>query len=35
MSDLELNPLFARTDEATSFPRHRIPEHSSLPETAY
>lgn len=35
MSDLELNPLFARTDEATSFPRHRIPEAGSLPETAY
>jgi glutamate decarboxylase len=35
MRDVELNPLFARAGEATSFPRHRIPENGSLPETAY
>uniref|UniRef100_UPI0025D1E182 glutamate decarboxylase n=1 Tax=uncultured Corynebacterium sp. TaxID=159447 RepID=UPI0025D1E182 len=32
---VELNPLFARDGEATSFPRHRIPVSGSLPETAY
>ncbi|WP_291480225.1 glutamate decarboxylase [Corynebacterium sp.] len=32
---VELNPLFARVGEATSFPRNRIPETESLPETAY
>ncbi|MGP5931386.1 glutamate decarboxylase [Corynebacterium glyciniphilum] len=33
--NVELNPLFARVGEATSFPRNRIPESESLPETAY
>ncbi|WP_420098133.1 glutamate decarboxylase [Corynebacterium sp.] len=33
--NVELNPLFARVGEATSFPRNRIPEAESLPETAY
>lgn len=32
---VELNPLFARVGETTSFPRNRIPESESLPETAY
>lgn len=33
--NVELNPLFARIGEATSFPRNRLPESESLPETAY
>lgn len=33
--NVELNPLFARVGEATSFPRNRIPEAEALPETAY
>ncbi|MGN0096914.1 MAG: glutamate decarboxylase [Corynebacterium sp.] len=33
--NVELNPLFARIGEATSFPRNRFPETESLPETAY
>lgn len=32
---VNLNPLFARPGEATSFPRNRIPRSGSLPETAY
>lgn len=33
--DIVLNPLFARPGEATTLPRHRLPEDESLPETAY
>ncbi|MCG2803065.1 MAG: glutamate decarboxylase, partial [Cellulomonas sp.] len=33
--DIVLNPLFARPGEATTLPRHRLPDGESLPETAY
>ncbi len=32
---VELNPVFLRPGEATSLPKHRMPEGESLPETAY
>jgi glutamate decarboxylase len=33
--DIEINPVFARPGEATSFPRHQLPQGESLPDTAY
>jgi len=32
---VELNPVFLRPGEATSLPKHRMPQGESLPETAY
>ncbi|MGO2633342.1 MAG: glutamate decarboxylase [Galactobacter sp.] len=34
-TDVEINPVFARPGESTSFPRHRLPAVESLPDTAY
>lgn len=33
--EVELNPLFARPLEAVSFPKFRLPDEESLPETAF
>lgn len=35
LGSVEINPLFARPKEARSFPKNRIPDTGSLPETAY
>ena len=32
---VQINPIFARPKEARAFPKNRIPEEGSLPETAY
>ncbi|HET8877814.1 MAG TPA: pyridoxal-dependent decarboxylase, partial [Arthrobacter sp.] len=34
-TDVELNPLFSRPGEATTFPKFRLPDGESLPATAY
>ncbi|MGO3153765.1 MAG: glutamate decarboxylase [Galactobacter sp.] len=33
--DIEIDPVFVRPGESTSFPRHKLPAGESLPETAY